>query len=96
MKFNNISREVTYHLTDDEGREHSYTFADTFDQTNAEQITHIYGTHEREEIEILTNELPFFIEALNLFSNDYLLTKEQSSTNSGILKDYRTNLKTTE
>lgn len=96
MKINNISREVTYHLTDDEGREHSYTFADTFDQTNAEQITHIYGTHEHEEIEILTNELPFFVEALNLFSSDYLLTKEQSPTNHDKTKGYKTNLKTTE
>lgn len=78
MKINTISREVTYRLTDSEGKEHCYTIASTFDKGNDQLVTHIYGTHPYEEIEVPTSELPFLVETLNLFAQDYSLMKKKS------------------
>lgn len=77
MEISRIEREVTYRLTDNNGEEHSYTIASSFDANEKNPITYICGKHSYEEIEVPNSELPFLIETLNLFAQDYSLINKQ-------------------
>lgn len=67
MELKKIEREVTYRFTDEKGKEHCYTIANSISQDEHHSTTYICGTHPREEIEIPNIELKFFAKAINLF-----------------------------
>lgn len=77
MKLKNIEIEVTYRLLDSDSKEHCYTIANSINRDKQESTVYICGTHPYEEIEISNKELPFFIEALKLYEEKYLVLKTE-------------------
>ena len=90
MNIQRVEREVTYLLTDEAGNDHRYSIVSTCKKGDDSSVTTIFVDNRSEGVEVPTAELPFLIESLRMFIEDYKdMNSEQAHGPMENLKNHR-------